>query len=471
MVTFGEVLQRMKDAPAGGNRMTDTAVTEQQIIARIERLPVSSWYARVLGTVATAHFFDAFDSLTIAFILPVLVGLWKISPSEIGLLISAGFAGQLLGAIVFGKAAEKYGRLRVLQISLIIIAIFAACCAMAWNYVSLLVFRFLQGLGLGAEVPIAATYLNEFTKARFRGRFLLLLQWAFAIGVAFTSWIATMIVPTLGWQSMFWLGILPALLAIALRRLIPESPRWLAGQGRLAEADAALASIEAKIADPKQLDMPPAVPPIVHANAGFADLFKGIYLKRTLCAWTIAFCTSFIGYGLITWLPTLFRTVYQLPLAQALQYGLIINMVGLLGPLCCMLLIDTIGRRFSFAIAFLGGAICMFVLWWIGADRTPIEVLALGATAYFFLAFLLTGVYVYIPETYPTRMRALGTGTASSFLRIASIVGPTIVGFTLSYSNVGVVYLMFGGVSLIGALVIILFGIETRGKILEELSP
>jgi putative MFS transporter len=113
----------------------------------------------------------------------------------------------------------------------------------------------------------------------------------------------------------------------------------------------------------------------------------------------------------------------------------------------------------------------MFVLWWIGADRTPIEVLALGATAYFFLAFLLTGVYVYIPETYPTRMRALGTGTASSFLRIASIVGPTIVGFTLSYSNVGVVYLMFGGVSLIGALVIILFGIETRGKILEELSP
>ena len=99
------------------------------------------------------------------------------------------------------------------------------------------------------------------------------------------------------------------------------------------------------------------------------------------------------------------------------------------------------------------------------------EVLWLGAIAYFFLAFLLTGVYVYIPETYPTRMRALGTGTASSFLRIAAIVGPIIVGFTLSYSNVGIVYLMFGVVSLIGALTIIVFAVETRGKILEELSP
>jgi putative MFS transporter len=451
--------------------MSGTAVTEQQIIARIERLPVSSWYARILGTAATAHFFDSFDSLTIAFILPVLVGLWKITPQEIGLLISGGFLGQLFGALIFGWAAEKYGRLRVLQISLIIMAVFSATCALAWSYNSLLMFRFLQGFGLGAEVPVAATYLNEFTKARYRGRFILLLQWGFAIGVAVTSWIATLIVPAFGWQSMFWLGVLPALLAIALRWIIPESPRWLAAQGRLAEADAALASIEAKIADPKQLESLPAVPPIVHENASWGDLFKGIYMRRTFCAWTIAFCTSFIGYGLITWLPTLFRTVYQLPLAQALQYGLIINVVGLAGAPCCMLLIDTFGRKFSFAVAFLGGAVCTIGLWWLGANRTPDEVLWLGAIGYFFLAFLLTGVYVYIPETYPTRMRALGTGAASSFLRIAAIVGPIIVGFTLSNSNVGVVYLMFGLVSLLGAIVIVVFGVETRGKILEELSP
>jgi putative MFS transporter len=215
----------------------------------------------------------------------------------------------------------------------------------------------------------------------------------------------------------------------------------------------------------------PEVPRVVDEPATFADLFQGIYLKRTFTAWTIAFCTSFIGYGLITWLPSLFRTIYKMPVPDALWYGLIINVIGLAGAPVCMLLIDSIGRKFSFALAFIGGGLCMIALWWIGDARTAEHVLWLGAVAYFFLAFLLTGVYVYIPETYPTRMRALGTGTASSFLRIAAIVGPTIVGFTLGYSNVGVVYLMFGIVSLLGALTIIVFAVETRGKILEELSP
>jgi MFS transporter, putative metabolite:H+ symporter len=475
-IRFATITRRRLRLVAGarnihGEEMNNPGLSEQQIISRIERLPVSRWYARILGTVAMAHFFDAFDSLTIAFILPVLVGLWKINPSEIGLLISAGFAGQLIGALALGWAAEKYGRRRVLQISLIIIALFSAACALAWDYTSLLGFRLLQGIGLGAEVPVAATYLNEFTRAAYRGRFLLLLQWMFAIGVAVTSAVATWLVPAFGWQSMFWLGVLPAVLALGLRWLIPESPRWLAGQGRLAEADEALSGIEAEV---ERVAAPPPeanLAAISHERAGWKDLFEGIYLRRTFCAWTIAFCTSFIGYGLITWLPTIFRTVYQLPVPQALSYGLIINMVGLAGPLVCMLLIDTLGRRGSFVIAFVGGGLCMIGLWYIGAGRTSTEVLILGAIAYFFLAFLLTGVYVYIPETYPTRMRALGTGTASSFLRIASIVGPTIVGFTLSNSNVGIVFLMFGLVSLFGALVVALFTVETRGKILEVVSP
>jgi len=248
--------------------MDKAGLSEQQIIARIERLPVSSWYARILGTVAVAHFFDAFDSLTIAFILPVLVGLWKINPSEIGLLISAGFAGQLLGALALGWAAERYGRRRILQVSLLIIAAFAAACALAWSYLSLMVFRLLQGIGLGAEVPVAATYLNEFTRAAYRGRFLLLLQWMFAIGVAVTSLVATWMVPTFGWQSMFWLGILPAVLALGLRWLIPESPRWLAGQGRLQEADAALSRIETTVVIPAQQAVPSDIPAITHEQVG-----------------------------------------------------------------------------------------------------------------------------------------------------------------------------------------------------------
>src|SRR5690606_629690 len=113
----------MTDTTTAAVEVSSAVVTEEQITARIERLPMSGWYGRVISTVASAHFFDAFDSLTIAFVLPILVGLWSISPAEIGALFSAGYIGQLIGAVALGWLAEKYGRLRVLQFSLLVIAV------------------------------------------------------------------------------------------------------------------------------------------------------------------------------------------------------------------------------------------------------------------------------------------------------------------------------------------------------------
>jgi putative MFS transporter len=451
-----------------------TTLNEEQIVARIERLPLSGWYTRVIGTAATAHFFDACDSLTIAFVLPVLIGLWHISSSEIGVLFAAGFVGQLIGAVVLGWLAERYGRIRILQASLIIIAVFSAACAFAWNYISFFWFRTIQGLGLGGEVPVAATYVNEFTPARLRGRLIMALQATFGIGIAVISVIATWLIPTFGWQSMFLLGAVPVLLAIGLRFLVPESPRWLAGHGRLMEADAVVVDLERAASRDGTRPLPqlPAeILPVSSETASFSSLFKGIYLKRTLSAWTIAFCTSFIGYGLILWTPTIVRTVYKLPIEDALRFGVILNGVGLGGTFACLALIDFIGRRASFLIAFLGSVAGMTVLWAIGDGRTAGQVVAWGSFSCFFLGFLLTGIYVYVPETYPTRMRALGTGVASSLMRLASIVGPLLVGFTLDHAGIGTVFLMFGIASLIGAAVVATTMVETRGRILEQVSP
>jgi putative MFS transporter len=259
--------------------MDAAAVTEEQVVARIERLPISGWYARVISTVASAHFFDAFDSLTIAFVLPVLVGLWHITPGEIGWLISAGYIGQLIGALAFGWMAERFGRLKVLQFSLGLIAIFAGACALAWNYSSFFWFRSIQGLGLGAEVPVAATYMNEFTKAKYRGRLIMALQSMFGVGIAVTSVIAAWIVPTFGWQSMFLLGMVPVLLAFALRWLVPESPRWLASHGQLAQADTVLARLEKEASRGGTRPLPPLpihIPPVSRETATWSDLFKGI---------------------------------------------------------------------------------------------------------------------------------------------------------------------------------------------------
>ena len=121
-----------------------------------------------------ATFFDAFDVLAISVALPVLVGRWHLSPREAGFLISTGFAGQLGGAFLFGWMAERFGRLRAMTFSVALLALMSLACAGAWSYSSMLLFRTIQGIGIGGEVPVAAAYINELSKAHRRGRFFLL---------------------------------------------------------------------------------------------------------------------------------------------------------------------------------------------------------------------------------------------------------------------------------------------------------
>lgn len=448
--------------------------TRELISARVERLPLSTWHVRMMSIAGIAHFSDAFDSLAIAVVLPVLAGLWSIPPTEIGFLISAGYVGQMLGAAVFGWVAEKYGRRTSLRWTVAVISVFSLACAFSWNYLSLLVFRTIQGLGLGGEVPVAATYMNEVSTARFRGRIVLLLQSAFAAGIVITSLISIWIVPNLGWQGMFYIGALPALLAVFLRQLMPESPRWLAGKGRLQEADAVLGKIEDEVTRGGAIPlpaMPAEIPPIAVKTASIASLFEGPYLARTLALWCLMFCTSVAGYGLLTWMPTIYRTVLKVPVTEALQYGLAGNVASLLGVISGAFLVDLIGRRPTFTLGFFGGAAPLLVLWWVSLQTSTVLVVVLAGIGLYFISFLLSGLYLYGAELYPTRMRAVGAGIASAWLRIGAIIGPSLVGWILGVSNLGSVFLMFALAGIIGGLVILFAAIETRGRPLEQLAP
>ena len=155
-------------------------------------------------------------------------------------MISAGYVGQLIGALLFGWIGERYGRMPAMIGSIAMFAVMSFVCAFAWDYNSLLWFRTLQGVGLGGEVPVAAVYISELTRAKNRGRFVLLYELVFPIGLVAVSLTSLWVVPHLGWQWMFYIGALPAILALFLRTLLPESPRWLAVHGRTAEAEAAL---------------------------------------------------------------------------------------------------------------------------------------------------------------------------------------------------------------------------------------
>ena len=453
--------------------MTDISAPSavDRIVARIERLPTSWWQVKARIIVGAATFFDAFDALAIASVLPVVAPLWKLTQPQTGFLISAGFLGQLVGALLFGWLAERHGRMTAMIWSIALFSVMSLVCAFAFDYWSLLVLRAIQGIGLGGEVPVAAVFISELAKAKGRGRFVLLYELVFPIGLVAASLVGLWVVPRLGWQYMFAIGALPGLPALLLRRLLPESPRWLAVHGRHSEAEAAMAYIESETQKATGEPLPPVKPVVstLEKPASLADLFGPLYLRRTLVVWVMWFCAYCVNYGLAIWLPTVYRTVFKLPLEQSLKYGLITQAVGLLGTLICALVIDHVGRRLWFAWSFAAAAVALAALALYQAP-TAEQVLTCMTIAYFFISSVNIGVYLYTPELYPTRVRALAVGTATAWLRFASIIGPAVVG-TMIASGLPAVFLTFAAVAGIAAAITGLFAVETKGRVLEEASP
>ncbi len=456
-------------APASGPAVT---AAPSDILARIERLPLSSWQIRTRIIVGTATFFDAFDALAITYVLPAVVPAWKLTPGEISWLISAGFLGQLIGALVGGALAERIGRRPMIVAAVAWFGVFSLACGLAWNYESLVVLRLFQGLGLGAEVPVAATYISELAKASGRGRFVLLFELVFPIGLVAVAVMGRWIVPV-GWQYLFFIGGLPALFALFMMRHLPESPRWLASRGHLDEAAVAIAFIEREVQTATGKPLPPteaAPAAAVVKHAAWMELFSPAYRRRTLVIWVAWFATYFANYGLTTWLPTIYRTVFKLPLETALNYGLITQACGLFTSFACAMLIDRVGRRTWFATAFAGAAAALLTLWWIGPSSAE-RILTFAILTNLCISTLSLSLYLYTAELYPTRVRALGTSTGTAWLRLASILGPQVFGNTIGGGSFGGAFLVFGLVALGACIVVALFATETKSRTLEEISP
>src|SRR5262249_39791123 len=144
--------------------------------------------------------------------LPVLIGLWHITPRQTGLLISSSYAGQLLGALLFSSLAERFGRIRSAAGATALMSIMSLGCILARDFPALLAFRFVQGIGVGGEMPVAAAYISELSKARGRGRFFMLYELIFPIGLMATGQIGAWVVPSYGWQAIFWIGGIPGLI-------------------------------------------------------------------------------------------------------------------------------------------------------------------------------------------------------------------------------------------------------------------
>ncbi|MGG1698878.1 MFS transporter [Bacillus zhangzhouensis] len=437
-----------------------------QLLTRMESVPFSRWHLKPRIIMGSATFFDAFDALSLAFVLPVLIGLWNLSPAQIGLLIGAGYIGQAIGAIFFGWLAEKYGRVFSAKWTVFLMSIMSIACVFSGNFLALFIFRFIQGIGVGGEVPVAASYINELSRAQGRGRFFMLYEMIFPLGLMISAQIGAFIVPSFGWKWMFLIGGIGGLIVFVFFFMLRESPRWLISKGRLDDAERIIEEIEASTDKrvPVQMKVSSS-----NAKGDWKELFSTFYRRRTLIVWGLWFSAYFVSNGLNNWLPSLYNTVYHLPVEDSLRAASITNILQTIGVFACAFLIDKVGRKRWATIAFMITGALLTALWINGAS-SPESVIFLGSAAYGMMGTITVLLYLYTPEIYPTRMRVIGTAFATAWLRLASAIAPIMIGFILEVSGVSTIFILFASVTVIGAILAFKM-IETREKVLEDIAP
>ncbi|MCX5414589.1 MFS transporter [Streptomyces sp. NBC_00059] len=441
------------------------------IAARLERLPHSRWHIKVRFLIGAVTFFEAFDQLLAASALPVLMKEWNLSTGQATFAVTSASVGMLLGALAAGWLGDHIGRVRTVALGVAVTGLASLAVAFSGSIETFSLFRFLQGLGIGGVVPVAATYINEIARSDKRGRFVLLYEMIFPAGLAAATLLAVWVVPAFGWRAMFLVGALPVLIAALLPRHVEESPRWLLARGRTEEAEAAIARIEAEVARATAEELPAPAPSTDEnePKGTLMDLFRGRYLRRTAVLSGLWFVAYYVNHGISTWLPSLYTKEFDLDLTTALVFTLVSNVTGLLGTFVMAMLIDRIGRRPALIGAFVGTVLSLGVLAVAGATSGG-QVALFASCTTFFLYAINAGLYLYSPELYPTFNRAKGAAFGGLWNRIGVILGPVTVGAIIGAGgSLALVFAQLAVVGVVGA-VIAWFAVETKGKTLEELN-
>lgn len=463
----------MSAPPSGSGTIRD-------ICARLERLPGSGWQRKVLVLLGVATFFEGFDQLLVAYTMPLIKVEWRLAPFELGLVATTGSVGMLLGALLAGVLADRLGRIRVVVAAMLITALASLLLMISPSIELFAALRLVQGLGIGGEVPAAAVFVNELAGARARGRFVLLYELAFPAGLSSAALIASVVVPAFGWRALYLIGALPAVLALLVIREVPESPRWLASRGETERAERAMRTIEERagasarrprsepeLGTPSSDPPDPADPP--QGRIRVRDLFGERYRRRTSILAVLWFAGFLVNYGLTTWLPTIYTSLYHVPIRTALNYTLVSSVSGFLGCVAVALLVDRIGRRASIAAGLGGAGLPLLALAALGAGHSA-SVAAWSTLATFFIYASTICLYLYTPELYPTLGRGTGISFHGAVGRVGMIVGPVVVGSLMSAgAPPAAVFALLGALGVVAAGAV-LAGEETSGRTLEELN-
>lgn len=437
---------------------------------RLDAGEVGRGHWRVTLLAGFGWMFDAMDVGLVSFVVVALGQEWGLSQGQVGVAISAGLFGMFVGAAASGTLADRYGRRAVLMGTLLLYALATGLTAFVWGYGALLVLRFVTGLGLGGELPVASTLVSEVAPAKSRGRMVVLLESFWAYGWILAALIGFLVIPEYGWRVAFLIGALPALYVLVLRRGLPESPRYLIQKGRHREAREAAAQLG--------IDPGPGCGGSVEGveaagGGGLRALWSGAYARRTFMLWVLWFGMVFSYYGIFTWLPQILASSGR-GIATSFGFVLLITLAQVPGYFSAAYLVERWGRKGTLVVYLLGCAVAalVFGIRGLAAGVSGAELVLWGSLVSFFNLGAWGVVYGYTPELYPTASRGSGTGWATGVGRIGGIAGPYLVGVMIGAPGLGVVavFSMFAAVLVVIAADVWLLGEETRGRSLDEIS-
>ncbi|MGC5169836.1 MFS transporter [Micromonospora sp. DT81.3] len=422
---------------------------------RLDRLPFTRQHLKVLTGSGIGWALDAMDVGLISFIIASLAVQWSLEPSQASWIASIGFVGMAVGASVGGLLADRIGRRQVFAVTLVIYGLATGASALVGGLAMLLVLRFLVGLGLGAELPVASTYVSELAPARMRGRLIVILEAFWAVGWTAAALIGFLVIPSSpdGWRWAFALGALPAAYALVVRWALPESARWLERRGRSADAEAVVrrfeeaAGVEAPIDPDASAEASVVAPPQPSAGQRLAALWTREFRVRTACLWLVWFCVNFSYYGAFIWIPTILVAAGY-DLVRSFGFTLIITLAQLPGYAVAAWLIEVWGRRLTLSVFLVGSAVAAV---FFGTATTEAAVIISGMALSFFNLGAWGALYAVTPEMYPTSLRATGSGWAAGVGRIASIGAPLSVPILLAVGGAPLLFVVFAVFFLVAA--------------------
>jgi len=442
--------------------------TPVNVGARLDRLPISSFHYRIFWLVGAGMFFDGYDLYVAGGVLAATIHThFSTLPQNLKFL-SWTFIGMTLGALITGYVGDALGRRFTYQINLLIFGLASLAAAFVPTMNWLIVCRFVQGLGLGAEIVVGYSTLTEFVPPKTRGRWLAFMAFIVVAGFPVTAILSYLIIPSFGWRPMFIIAGIGSLIVWYLRKRLPESPRWLESKDRTAEAEVLMEAIEKEVAPAGGLPAPAMAAPVAQVAAS-AMLKPPILQSMIVGSWVLITINTLI-FGFVIFLPQFFLR-QGLTITHSLAYTLVLSAASLIGCAVGAYAADFIGRRWT----IIGASIATIVFGWFyarfNAASDPATVLSVGfvlIVAIYVLTALLFGVYT--PELFPTEIRLRANGICNTIGRAATVVSPFVVGFLMVHYHLpGVLWLMIA-LLVVQIAVVWAWGVEPRNRALEDVA-